>query len=263
MCFAPQRHVLFQHLNFQKCSDTEVLWTFWLRNVLRARTPCTFWTSQLPKVLRTCGVFKAFWLPHLLRATMVCKFSSLIPPDGSASAALASLLFDPPEPQIIGKTQWICAPASSFFWLFLFSDLLSSSLLFFDSSHLCFASVHIVGSLTSKLPSNIRLPLFTSTYSNYSHTSTLWKGRSLRLLVATTGASNLRDFTAHNGPSRVAASRSSEDLLPKSPSPSERPQEALLRRAVMGVPRNHPMVSIVFFRDIWGWVKTCQNLVPL
>ena len=33
-------------------------------------------------------------------------------------------------------------------------DLLSSSLIFFDSSHLCFSSVHIVGSLTSKLPSN-------------------------------------------------------------------------------------------------------------
>ena len=31
-------------------------------------------------------------------------FSSLIWLDGSALAALASLLFDPPEPQIIGKT---------------------------------------------------------------------------------------------------------------------------------------------------------------
>ena len=50
----------------------------------------------------------------------------LIWPAGSAPAALASLLFDPPEPQIIGKTQ--CFPtflpfrasASSFFCLFLF-----------------------------------------------------------------------------------------------------------------------------------------------
>ena len=33
------------------------------------------------------------------------------------------------------------------------SDLLSSSLLFSESSHLCFSSVHIVGSLTSKLSS--------------------------------------------------------------------------------------------------------------
>ena len=87
-------------------------------------------------------------------------FSSLIWPDGSAPAALASLPFDPLEPQIIGKIQRFAtflpfrAPASSFFWLFLFSGLLSSALLFsFLLLHLCFLSVHIVGSLTSKLPS--------------------------------------------------------------------------------------------------------------
>ena len=45
------------------------------------------------------------------------------------------------------------APGSSFFWNFLFFDLLSSSLLFSESSHLCFSSVHIVESLTSILPS--------------------------------------------------------------------------------------------------------------
>ena len=71
MCFAPQR--LFRHRNFQKRSDAEVFCTFWLANVLRATT--------------------------------ACNFSSLIWPAGSAPAALASLLFDPPEPQIIGKTQ--------------------------------------------------------------------------------------------------------------------------------------------------------------
>ena len=71
MCFAPQRRALFRHLNFQKWSDHGVLCTFSLGNVLRATTACTF--------------------------------SSLIWPAGSAPAALASLLFDPPEPQIIGK----------------------------------------------------------------------------------------------------------------------------------------------------------------
>ena len=86
-----------------------------------------------------------------------CKFSFLISPGGSAPAALASLLFDPPDPQIIGKTQCFAtfvtfrAPVSSFFWLFLF---LSSTLLFY-SSLLCFSSLHIVGSLTSKLPLTI------------------------------------------------------------------------------------------------------------
>ena len=94
MCFAPQRRALFRHLNCQKWSGAGVFWTFWLGNVLRA--------------------------------TAACNFSSLIWPAGSAPAALASLLFDPPEPQIIGKTQCFAtslpfrASASSFFLLFLF-----------------------------------------------------------------------------------------------------------------------------------------------
>ena len=94
MCFAPQRRALFRHLNFQKWSEN--------------------------------GVFCTFWLPNVLRATTACTFSSLIWPAGSAPAALASLLFDPPEPQIIGKTQCFATflpfrtSASSFFLLFLF-----------------------------------------------------------------------------------------------------------------------------------------------
>ena len=124
MCFAPQRRTLFRHLNFQKWSEPGVFCTFWLGNVLRATTACTF--------------------------------SSLIWPAGSAPAAVASLLFDPPEPQTIRKTQCFAfrASASFFFWLFLFSDLLSSNLSLLSASALrCFSSVHIVGSLTSKLPS--------------------------------------------------------------------------------------------------------------
>ena len=219
MCFAPQQRALFQHLNFQKCSEHDVFCAFWLGNVLRATTACTFSTSQLPKVLRTWCVlciltwkcasrhngmhffdiatsksapnvlfFLAFSLANVLRATTgwtfstsqlrkalqtwsvfsfftciyasrhkrACNFSW---PNGSVPAAWASPLFDPPEPQIIGKTQCFAtflpfhAPGSYFFRDFLFFDLLSSSLLFSDSSHLCFSSVHIVGSLTSKLPS--------------------------------------------------------------------------------------------------------------
>ena len=73
MCFAPQRRALFRHLNFQKWPEREVL--------------------------------LAFSLAHVLRATTACNVSSLIWPDGSAPAALASLRFDPPEPQITGKTQ--------------------------------------------------------------------------------------------------------------------------------------------------------------
>ena len=127
MCFAPQRRALFRHLNFQKWSDNGVLCTFWLANVLRATT--------------------------------ACNFSSLIWPAGSAPAALASLLFDPPKPQIIGKHS-----VSRLSYLFthlhlLSSDSFSSTLLssnlsiLSDPFHLCFSSVHIVRSLTSKLPS--------------------------------------------------------------------------------------------------------------
>ena len=42
MCFAPPRHALFQHLNFQKWSGAEVFCTFSLRNRLRATTACNF-----------------------------------------------------------------------------------------------------------------------------------------------------------------------------------------------------------------------------
>ena len=129
ICFAPQQRALFRHLNFQKCSEREVSWTFSLADVLRATT--------------------------------ACNFSSLIWPDGSESAALASLLFDPPEPQIILEKHSVSRlrdfPTFSrtciFFLLTLslWSSLFYSSL-FSESSHLCFSSVHIVGSLTSKLP---------------------------------------------------------------------------------------------------------------
>ena len=135
MCFAPQRRALFRHLNFQKWSDTGVFCAFWLRNVLCATTACTFSTSQLPKVVRTwCALYILTWKCASRRNSV--HFSSLIWPDGSAPAAFASLLFDPPEPQIIGKTQCFAAflpfraSASSFFWLFLFYHLLSSALLF-------------------------------------------------------------------------------------------------------------------------------------
>ena len=60
MCFAPQRRALFRHHNFQKWSGAAVFCTFWLGNVLRATTACTFLTSQLPKVVRRWGVLCIF-----------------------------------------------------------------------------------------------------------------------------------------------------------------------------------------------------------
>ena len=62
MCFAPQRRALFRHLNFKKCSEPLSFLPFWLRNVLRATTACTFSTSQFPKVVRTwCVLYILTW----------------------------------------------------------------------------------------------------------------------------------------------------------------------------------------------------------
>ena len=133
MCFTSQRRALFRHVNFQKWSEAGVFCTFWLRNVLRATTACNFSTSQLPKVVRSWCVL--YFLTSRCASghndvhyfdistsksgpELVCfvhfdletclapqrNFSSLMCPAGSAPAALANLLFDPPQPQIIGKT---------------------------------------------------------------------------------------------------------------------------------------------------------------
>ena len=241
MCFAPQRRALFWHLNSQKWSEHVMFDTVWLGNVLRARTACTFSTSQLPKVvhfdlktcfapqrcalfrhrIRTCdvlyiltwkcasrhngvhffdistsksgpgmmcfvqfdlkmcfapqrcalfrhrnfqkcsvlGVFCTFWLGNMLRATTACNFSSLFWRHGSAPAAWASLLFDHPEPQIIGKHNESRLAYLLAHLHFLSSHSFSSllfSLLGFSSLTLptsAFPSVLIVGSLTSKLRS--------------------------------------------------------------------------------------------------------------
>ena len=130
-----------------------VLCTFWLRQVLRATPARTFSSSQLPKVLREwCALHVLTWTcasPH-----NGVQFSSLIWPDGSAPAAFASLLFDPPEPQIIGKP---FSRTCIFFPLTFFSSLIFASLLFSSLalSTSAFPLVHISGSLTSKLPSDM------------------------------------------------------------------------------------------------------------
>ena len=124
MSFAPQRRALFRHLNFQKWREHVVFCTFWLGNVLRVTTACTFSTSQLPKVLWAPGVFYIltwkcasrhsgvqFFISHLASWLRTCRFK-------------ATLLVGPPEPQIIGNTQCFAtflpfhASAFSFFLLF-------------------------------------------------------------------------------------------------------------------------------------------------
>ena len=48
-CASPQRRALFRHLSFQKWSEHGVFCTFWLENVLRATTACTFFNITTSK----------------------------------------------------------------------------------------------------------------------------------------------------------------------------------------------------------------------
>ena len=119
--------------------------------MLRATTAGTFSTSPPPKVVRAwCALYILTWkgashhngvelfISHLARWLRTRRFSEpTFRPSGGTNHFATFLPFH--------------APVSSFFWDFLFFDLLSCSFLFSDSSHLCFSSVHIVGSLTSKL----------------------------------------------------------------------------------------------------------------
>ena len=158
-CFAPQRRALFRHLNFQTWSEREVFLASYLQTCFAPQWRALFRHLNFQKWSER-GVFCTFCLGIVLRATTACTFSSLIWPACSAPAALASLFFNHPEPQIIRKNTMNCDfPTFSRTCLFF---LLTLSLLW--SSHcfssrfwlfppLLFPSVHIVGKLTSKLPS--------------------------------------------------------------------------------------------------------------
>ena len=112
MCFAPQPRALFKGLNFQKCSDNGVLLTS-------------------KSASRHSGV--QFLISHLTRWLRTRRFSEPT--------------FDPDTgPQNIAKPQCFAtflsfrAPGSSFFWLFLFSDLLYFFLYFLLLSFFSFFS---------------------------------------------------------------------------------------------------------------------------
>ena len=142
-------------LNFQQFSERGVRCTCWLRHALHATTARTFSTSQLPKAVRSWDVLciltsKFAWhrngvqlfSSHLAKWLCTRRFSAPIFRPSRAtnqwkanSEAQLFYLFG----QCIATFRPFRAPASSFFSLFLFSDLFSSSLLPSDSSHLCFS----------------------------------------------------------------------------------------------------------------------------
>ena len=143
MCFAPQRRALFRHRNFQKWSDHGVLCTFWLQNVLRATTACTFSTSQLPKVVRSSSVLSILTWKCASRHNGVHFFMSHL------ASWLRTRRFSEPTFRPSGATNhWKNTVNRDFpiflriylFFLLIFSLLSASSLL-------CVSTVHIVGSL--------------------------------------------------------------------------------------------------------------------
>ena len=144
-----------------------VLCTFWLGNVLRATTACTFLTSQLPKVVRdrqflTLLTSKCasrhngaqFVIAPVASWLRTRRFSEpIFRPSGATNHWNKSL-----EKHSVSRLSYLFAHLHLLSSYSFSSDLLSSNLpLLSASALLCFSSVHIVGSLTSKLPSIICL----------------------------------------------------------------------------------------------------------
>ena len=142
----------FEHVDFESCFAPQPL--------------CKFSTAyRLPaKVLWTRGAFKILTWKRALRhngvhffntstsksaPTLLClqhfDFKTCFAPRWRAIFDLSydQMASHPPktlEKQSVSRLSYhFRAPAFFFFWLFLFSDLLSSSFLFSDSSHLYFS----------------------------------------------------------------------------------------------------------------------------
>ena len=129
--------------------------------MLRATTACTFSTSQLPKVVRSwCALY-------ILTSKCASRHNGVQLFISHLASWLRTRRFSEPTFRPSGApNHWKKHSVSRLSYLFAHlhllssysfsSTLLSSNLsLLSASSLLCFSSVHIVGSLTSKLPSII------------------------------------------------------------------------------------------------------------
>ena len=149
--------------------------------MLRATTACAFSTSQLPKVVRTWCVLYILTSKCASRHNgvrffnittsksgpdLVCfvpfDFKMCFAPQRRAIFHLSSGQLAPHPPLWRAYFSTLRSPkslekhsVSRLSYLFAHLHLLSSDLFSSDSSHLCFSTVHIVGSFTSKLPSII------------------------------------------------------------------------------------------------------------
>ena len=162
-CASRHNSVHFFDISIQKSSEPDSSLTGLTSKSVSRHNSVHFFNSSTFKSGAKMVCFSTFWLPIVLPNVLSPNLAVFHSFDFETwrPAALASLLFDPSEPQNIGKTKCsatflpFCAAASSFFWLFLFSQLLFSAFLLPRSSHLCFSSVYIVGRVSSKLPSII------------------------------------------------------------------------------------------------------------
>ena len=154
MCFAPQLHALFRHLNFQKWSEREVIFTFstckcasrhngvhfFLDISTSVRTWCVLWILTWKFASSHNGV--QFFISHLASWLRTRRFSEpTFRPSGATNHWKNTVFRDFPT----------FSPTCIFFLLtlsLLWSSLFCSSLLYILLLHLCFSSVHIVGSLT-------------------------------------------------------------------------------------------------------------------
>ena len=147
-------------MSTSKSAPSMRVFSIWLRNVLHATTACTFSTSHLPKVLRRwCFVWFCFEMCFAPQRRAIVHLSS------------AQMAPHPPLWRAYFSTFWSHKSlgkrsVSRLFYLFAHLHLLSSDsfssrisfLLLFSSVILptsAFPSAHVVGSLTSKLPSII------------------------------------------------------------------------------------------------------------
>ena len=117
MCFAPQRHALFQHLNFQKWSRAEVF--------------CIFTSKSA-----SCHNGVQLLISHLPRCLRTCRFSEPTFRLSGATKPRKNTLF----------RDFPTFSRTCIFFLLIFS------LLTLLPADCFFSSLHIVGSLTSKLP---------------------------------------------------------------------------------------------------------------
>ena len=208
MCFAPQWRALFRHLNFQKWSEPVLFFNIltWKcaspHNCVRffdistskwsepwcvlyiLTSKCAsrhngmhFFDISTSKVVRTwCALYiltskcasrhngVQFFISHLASWLRTRRFSEpTFQPSGATNHWKNTVFRDFPT---FSRTCLFFLLTLSLLWSSLFySSLLS------DSAHLCFSSVHIVGSLTSKLPSMTVLYDFLVTASLKSYVS--------------------------------------------------------------------------------------------